>query len=137
MKLLYEVVLPQQPEYLLKVAGRYMSRPEMDLPRKFLVVHIRRLIENATDFSELEKNLLLADAARQINDYPAAVENYGAALLLAPPTAVWRYDYAFALFNTKQFDEAVRQLKMCELDPSFRKNRIRRLLDRIRKERSK
>ena len=109
----------------------------MDLPRKFLVVHIRNLIQNTSDFDELEKKLLLADAARQTNDYSAAVKNYSDALSLAPATAPWRYDYAFALFMTKQFDEAVRQLKMCELDPSFRKNRIRRLLDRIRKERSR
>ena len=109
----------------------------MDLPKKFLVVHIKRLIENSTDLGELKKKLLLADAANRIEDYPTAVANYGDALLLAPQKVPWRYDYAFALFKTKQFDEAVRQLKVCELDPSFRKNRITWLLRRIRRDRLK
>jgi tetratricopeptide (TPR) repeat protein len=137
MKTLYEVVLPQEPEYLLRVARRYMNGAEMSLPKKFLVVHLRRLIEKSTDFPEFEKKLLLAQAAGQVQDYYAAAEDYRAALSLASLPAPRRYDYAFALFKTKQFDEAVRQLKVCELDPSFRKNRIRWLLDRIRKERSK
>ena len=136
MKLLYEEVLPQDPKYLLKIARRYIKGDEMLLPKKFLVVHIRRLIDKMDELSDLEKNLLLAEAARQINDYPQEVEKYGAALSLAPLQAPWRYDYAFALYKTKQFDEAVRQLKVCELDPSFRKNRIKWLLDRIRKERA-
>jgi len=136
MKLLYEEVLPQKPEYLLKVARRYMRGDEMLLPKKFLVVHIKRLIDRTPELTDLEKNLLLAEAARQINDYPQEVEKYGAVLALAPLQAPWRYDYAFALFKTKQFDEAVRQLKVCELDPSFRKNRVKWLLDRIRKERA-
>lgn len=137
MKMLYEVVLPQKPEYLLRVAGHYLGGPEMALPKKFLVVHIQRLIENSSDLGELEKKLLLANAARRIEDYPTAVENYSGALSLAPKTVPWRYDYAFALFMTKQFDEAVRQLKVCELDPSVRKNRISWLLKRIRRERLK
>ena len=135
MNRFYEEVLPQDPKYLLKIARRYMNKGEMLLPKKFLVVHIRRLVNRAIGLTDLEKNLLLADAARHIDDYPQEVEKYGAALSLAPAKAPWRYDYAFALYKTKQFDEAVRQLKVCELDPSFRKNRIKRLLDRIRKER--
>ena len=108
----------------------------MALPKKFLVVHIKRLIETQDDLPELEKNLLLANAAWQVEDYPEVAKNYANCLSLASTPAPWRYDYAFALYKTKQFDESVRQLKVCELDPSFRKNRIKRLLDLIRRERS-
>ena len=108
----------------------------MMLPKKFLVVHIKRLIERSEDLSELEKKVFLARAARHINDYPAVAENYRLALTLAGTQAPWRYDYAFALYKTKQFDEAVRQLKVCELDPSFPKNRTKQLLKRIRTARS-
>jgi len=113
MKRLYEEVLPQKPKYLLKIGRRYLSGREYSLPQKFLIVHIRRLINKQDGLGELEKNLLLAQAANLIDDYPEVSNN-----------------------KTKQFDEAVRQLKVCELDPSFRKNRIKWLLDRIRKQRS-
>ena len=136
MKRLYEEVLPQKPEYLLKIGRRYLSGKEYSLPQKFLIVHVRRLINQNEGLDELDKNLLLAQAANLIHDYPEVSKKYGAVLLLAPEKAPWRYDYAFALFKTKQFDEAVRQLKVCELNPSFRKNRIKWLLDRIRKQRS-
>lgn len=137
MKRFYEEVLPQNPEYLLRIARRYLRSENMRLPRSFLVVHIRRLINQSEGLDELEKKLLLAQAANQIDDYPEVAKNYGAALSLASAPASWRYDYAFALFKTKQFDEAVRQLKVCELYPTFRKNRIKRLLVLIRIERSK
>ena len=137
MRRLYEEVFPQDAKYLLKIARRYMSSKDLMLPKKFLVLHIRRLINQTDGLEELEKNLLLAQAAGQIDDYPEVAKHYRAVLSLASSPAPWRYDYAFALFKTKQFDEAVRQLKVCELDPSFRKNRIKWLLDRIRKERSK
>lgn len=137
MKRFYEEVLPQNPQYLLRIARRYLKSENMRLPRSFLVVHIRRLINQTERLDELEKKLLLARAANQIDDYPEVAKNYGAVLSLASAPAPWRYDYAFALFKTKQFDEAVRQLKVCELDPTFRKNRIKRLLILIRNERSK
>jgi len=97
-----------------------MNKGEMLLPKKFLVVHIRRLVNRAIGLTDLEKNLLLADAARHIDDYPQEVEKYGAALSLAPAKAPWRYDYAFALYKTKQFDEAVRQLKVWNVLNQFR-----------------
>jgi tetratricopeptide (TPR) repeat protein len=136
MRRLYEEIFPQDPKYLIRMAGRYMRSPEMMLPKKFLVVHIKCLIEQSKDLSELEKKVFLARAARHVNDYPAVAANYRAALSLASELAPWRYDYAFALFKTKQFDEAVRQLKLCELDPTFPKNRTKQLLKRIRTARS-
>ena len=63
------------------------------------------------------------------------VVQYEKALPLAGSDVPWRFDYAFSLYQTKQFDESLRQLKMCELDPTIRKNRVKALLTKIRRER--
>ena len=136
MKQFYEEVLPQEARYLVRIATRYFRSPELMLPKKFLITHVRRIINEQPDLSEMDRILLLARSATLINDYPEVVRQYERALLLAPTQASWRYDYAFALFQTKQFDESVRQLKKCELDPTVRKNRIKSLLAKIRRERS-
>ncbi len=137
MKQFYEEVLPQKPAYLLLIARKYLSAPELKLPQKFLISHVKRTINAASDLTKIQRILLLAEAALLVDDYPEVVAQYRQALVISPQQASWRYDYAFALFQTKQFDESVRQLKLCELDPTVRKNRIKFLLAKIRRERSK
>ncbi len=135
MKQFYEEVLPQNAKYLVEIAKRYFRSPELKLPKKFFITHVRRIINEDPKLDEIDRISLLAESAMLIDDYPEAVKQFEKALLLAPTQASRRYDYALALFQTKQFDESVRQLKMCELDPTVRKNRIKSLLAKIRKER--
>ena len=136
MKRFYEEVLPPKPHYLLKIVKRYFKSPALSLPKRFLAVHINRTINEQHDLGEMERMLLLAETATLAEDYPEVVKQYGFAIELADGDAPWRYDYAFALFQTKQFDESVRQLKMCELDQRIPKNRVKQLLAKIRRSRT-
>ena len=84
-------------------------------------------------FRALDKNLMLADVAVLEKDYPNAVKFYQAALKSEPKSVTWRLKYARVLIEVEDFDEALRQLKLCQLDSDIRQNSVKSLIAKIRR----
>ena len=136
MKLFFEKVLPQEPAKLISVAQKFFHRADLLLPKRLLLVHTKRLIAD-TDLPELERLYFLAEACRLSEEFEPAAELYRQALELDPSQVIWRFDYAKCLHRSKQYDEAIRQLKICELEPSRIHRNIKTLLNRIRRDRAR
>ena len=137
MKALFEEILPQNPENLLLVTLRYFSEPDMAIPRDLLLIHTRRVIEDDPSLSSAQRLYLLGEADRLNENHAGAVENYRLALKDDPDQPDWRFKYAENLYKVGEFDEAIRQLKICELSEGHFQPRIKPLLSRIRRDRAK
>ncbi len=135
MKLFFERVLPQNPHDLIRIARSYFGQPNLMVPKHLLLEHTTKIILSDTQLNNLEESLLLAAAAYLRDDLPEAIKHYQAASELNPQTATWRLEYAEALIGNKQFDEAMRQLKICQLDSSIRQNRVMALIAKTRRSR--
>ena len=135
MKSFYEEVLPQTPKELINIASKYFEHPDMILPKRLLLDHTMRVIDKA-ELSELERNFFSAEASRMSDDFKPAAEFYRKALELDSTQVGWRFNYAKCLHETKQYDEAIRQLKKCELESLSANPNINRLLKRIRSDRA-
>ena len=136
MKSFFEKVLPQDPAQLIEVARKYFSRADLMLPKRLLLVHTKRVIADM-ELSELDRLFFSAEACRLSEEFEPAAELYRQALELDSTQIKWRFDYAKCLHKSKQFDEAIRQLKICELVPSKIHRSIKPLLNRIRRDRAK
>ena len=137
MKLLFERVLPQNPVSLLRVARKYFRDPQLELPKRMLLVHTKRVIERKSDLSDANRFFFLGETDRLSDQFEPAAENYKKALEADPARIAWRFEYAKCLHQIGEFDEAVRQLKICELEPSSIHSYIQPLLNRIRRDRAK
>ena len=135
MKQLYERVLPQNPHDLIRIATRYFSEPRLIFPKKLLLAHTTRVIQGSSELSDLEENLLLAQVAYQDREFLTAIKHFKLALGKEPEKAPWRLTYALALIEVNEFDEAMRQLKICQLDKSLRQNQVLALINKIRRSR--
>ena len=136
MKSFFEKVLPQDPAKLIDVARKYFHRADLLLPKRLLLIHTKQLISE-TELSELDRLFYSAEACRLSEEFEPAAELYRKALELEPSQVLWRFDYAKCLHRSNQFDEAIRQLKICELEPSKIQPSIKPLLDRIRRDRDR
>lgn len=135
MDLFFEQVLPQNPHDLIRIATKYFQLPELMVPKRILLTHTKGLINSTGDLTDLDKNLMLAAVAVLEKDYPAAVKYYQAALAQEPESVTWRLQYAQSLFEVRDYDEAMRQLKICQLDSDIRQNRVNSLIAKIRRAR--
>ena len=133
MKLFFEQVLPQNPHDLIRIAAKYFRRPDLTVPKSYLLTHTKTLIKSDDGIPKLDSELLLAEAAVLVSDYPTAIKHFQSALKLEPKNTPWRLNYARALFEVKDYDEAMRQLKSCQLDNTIRQNQVKALITKIRR----
>ena len=137
MRALFEEILPQNPENLLGVTIRYFSDPALAIPRELLLVHTRRVIESDESLDPAKRHFLLAEADRIDGNQIEATENYRIALQFDLDQPEWHFKYAESLYLVGDFDEAIRQLKICELSHGRFQPKIKPLLRRIRRDREK
>ena len=129
----FEKVLPQKPEFLLRVAKNYFRAPELILPKRLLLIHTERVIQNAKgDLNSADYHFFLAETASLSDQYKLAAKQYELALQERPSEVVWRFEYARCLNETRQYSEAIRQLQKCQLEKSPIFPRIKPLMERIR-----
>lgn len=135
MKQFFEQVLPQDPFELLRIAKKYFGGVEQTLSQRLLLVHTRRLADKY-DLPEKDKYYLRAESERLSGDLPSAAKSYKLALDIDPSETNWRLSYARVLHKLGQYDDAIKQLKTCQLQ-SRRKNatysRLIKLIQRDRK----
>jgi O-antigen ligase/tetratricopeptide (TPR) repeat protein len=135
LKSFFEEVLPQNPYYLLKISRKYFSEEAQTLPNKLLLVHTKRLI-NQGEMEPKEKFALLGKAHFLSGEFPEAVNNFRQAINLDPTQFEWRMDFAKSLHAIAEFDEAIKELKICQLESPRLRTRISRLINVVQRDRA-
>lgn len=115
LKLFFENVLPQNPYVLLRISRIYFANPEQKLPNQLLLVHTRRLIESS-DAPATEKLALLGRAFFQADEFELASEKFALSLEAEPDQTELRFDYARSLHEIQKTDDAIREMKLCQLE---------------------
>lgn len=136
MKSFFEEVLPQNPKSLLNIADKYFSRPQLILPKRLLLVHTKRVISESK-LSTIDRIYYSAEAARLSDEFELAEKFYEQALEMDSSQVLWRFEYAKCLHRNSKFDEAIRELKKCQLERSEILSSIPPLLKKIRRDRAK
>ena len=137
MRLFFEEVLPQDPNRLIYYMRKYFEPEERSIPMQLLANHTTSVINQQTERDSLEQFWLLAEVALLNQDYETAVKNYAEVEKLdsADVAESFRYHYALSLFHAKQYDEAMRNVKICELE-HYEPRKVKRLNNQIQRERS-
>lgn len=133
-KLYFEQVLPQNPQDLLRLSKRYFMTPELKVPNELLLVHTRRLIKSA-NLDDVQKYVLNGQAWFQAQDYQKACADFELALAENPDWAPWRLDYANSLAEIGRYDEAIKEMKNCQLEQPESAIKISRVVERIKRDR--
>lgn len=133
-KLYFEKVLPQNPDDLLRLSRRYFSAPEQKVPNELLLVHARRLIKSAI-LTDVQKSVLNGQAWFLAQDYEKACAEFELALQSEPLRPDYRLDYANSLAKIGRYDDAIKELKICQLEQPDSSIKIARLVDRIKRDR--
>ena len=118
MRLFFEKVLPQDPDSLVYYMRKYFQPTERSIPMQLLANHTAAVINQQTEPKSLEQFWLLAEVALLNQDYETAVKNYAEVEKLGASDVSdsFRFHYALSLFHAKQYDEAMRNVKICELN---------------------
>ena len=135
-KMYFEKVLPQNPQDLLRISRRYFSSDDQQVPNELLLVHTRRLINNS-ELDDVKKWELTGQAWFRAKDYEKAIIEYERVLSTKPNRPPWRLDYANCLANAGRYDDAIREMKICQLEQPDDAIRIGRLVQRTKRERIK
>lgn len=136
LKLFFEEILPQNPYELLRISRIYFSKPEQKLPNQLLLIHTGRVIE-ASEFPQAEKFALLGQASFQANDFEKACEHFEKALESSPEKTDWRFDFARSLHEIGKFDDAIREMKICQLESPELEVRTARQIQKFKSERAR
>ena len=135
MKDFFEVILPQQPEFLFKLANKYFGSQEDLLPRQLLLNHIRRLLLEAPgQLSAPSNKFLLAAIEAEFGEFENSNKHFEQALKAIPNETSWRLAYARSLFQQQKYFESSKNLKSCLLNSQrsgAQTREIQKLLRRI------
>ena len=137
MRLFFEEVLPQDPDSLVYYMRKYFEPTERSIPMQLLANHTIELVDQQIEPNSLEHFWLLAEVALLNQDYETAVKNYAEVekLDVSNVSDSFRFHYALSLFHAKQYDEAMRNVKICELN-HYEPRKVKQLYKQIQRERS-
>ena len=138
MRLFFEEVLPQDPYSLVYYMRKYFELTERSIPMQLLANHTTAVINQQIEPKSLAHFWLLAEVAFLNRDFETAVKNYAEVEKLDSSDVAesFRFHYALSLFETKQYDEAMRNVKICELN-RYEPRKVKRLNKQIQRERAK
>ncbi len=136
MNTLFEKVLLQNPEDLIRISQKYLYQGNPTLPNDRLLNHTRRVLKQA-DIAEQRRLFLGGEIERYLENFKGATQFYRAALDLDDNDIKCRLNYAICLQNIDDYEEAVKQLKICELTHGNHLPAVRGILKKIRNQRKK
>jgi O-antigen ligase len=132
-KELAEEVLPASPQVLVRIARRRFAGEDQAYRREALVGRAAELLDQQT-LPEPERCYVRASIRVLRGDVAGALADYARAIELNPNEIVWRYEYAQALFEQRQLEEALVHARWCaRRDPE--RAEYRRLLEQIHQKR--
>ena len=137
MRLFFEEVLPQDPHILTYYMRKYFEPSQRSVPMQLLANHTTAVINQQTKPDSLERFWLLAEVALLNQDYETAAKNYAEVEKIDSDevSETFRYHFSLSLFHSKQYDEAMRNVKICQLE-HYDPRKVKKLLKQIQRERS-
>ena len=136
MQLLFEQVLPQSPDALIRIVKKYFQRPQLILPKRLLLIHTEQVLNKVQDSLPRSEYLYLqAEVYRLSDQFGRAAESYQLALGLEPDQVVWRFHYAQCLHMLGRYDEAILEYLECQSRPSSIYPQIEGRIRRVRADR--
>jgi O-antigen ligase len=126
-------LLPDKPEILAIAAFELFPSPEAAEKRRPLLEKALALLDNLPRALTPEELHLKGHIHRALNQGPAAVTAFRAALLEKPQNLRWRQDLAALLYHHKQWTEARRELRII-LDQRPGDAEAQRLLDAVQRQ---
>ena len=137
MRLFFEEVLPQDPHILAYYMRKYFDPSQRSVPMQLLANHTTAVINQQTEPDSLKRFWLLAEVALLNQDYETAAKNYAEVEKIDSDevSETFRYHFSLSLFHSKQYDEAMRNVKICQLE-HYDPRKVKKLLKQIQRERS-
>ena len=137
MRLFFEEVLPQDPYNLTYYMRKYFEPSQRSIPMQLLANHTAAVINQQTELDSLERFWLLAEVALLNQDYQTAAKNYAEVEKIdaGGVSETFHYHYALSLFHSEQYDEAMRNVKICQLE-HYNPRKVKNLLKQIQRERT-
>ena len=137
MKDFFEVILPEEPQFLYNVANKYFGGTDDQMPRQLLLNHIRGLmLKDAGSLAKAENKFLLASIEAEFGDFNNSNKHFESALTSRPNEVSWRLAFARSLFFQEQYSESAKNLKICLVQrqrTAVQTREIQKLLNRIEK----
>ncbi len=131
MKVLFLDVLPQEPEYLLRISKIYLGQGKRTLPNMYLLEHTKNLLMTA-DLTEHRRLVLQGEIEQQLENFQSAARYFRFALALDEEDVQSRVKLAICLQRLDQPEEAMKHLKKSELTPGTHLPTVKRMLKQIR-----
>ncbi|MEM9412464.1 MAG: O-antigen ligase family protein, partial [Planctomycetota bacterium] len=113
VKEFFEKVLPEDPNYQLRIVKKYFNSPDDRLIRKMMLGHTEQAVSRH-ELPEAERQFLLGEIARLSENYSVSIHHFRKALEMEKRRVLWRIQFARALIAAEYFEEALTELKMCE-----------------------
>ena len=135
MRQFFNDILPRDPMELLRLAKRYFNAPEDKLLQQFLLGHTARVAtELETESSSGEVAFVQGEIQRLLGQPDLAAVYYKKSLKLDPENIPWRIAYIESLMAVGNYDEAITEIKVCQLYHGSHHLRVERLLRRARRD---
>ncbi len=110
----FEQVLPSEPYFRLRIAKKFFGSDSDLLVKKLLLNHTKLKLDQH-DLLESDRNFILGEIARLSQNDVVAIAYYRRALELNKHEVNWRIQLAKALVSAGMFEQAMTELKVCEL----------------------
>ena len=114
IKAFFEQVLPVEPNFRIRIARKFFGSPQDLLLKKMLLGHTKSVIKK-DEHEEAEYKYLMAEMERLSENYAVSMFYFKKALELEKNNANWRVQYARCLISAEKFDDAITELKLCQL----------------------
>ena len=134
MRQFFNEILPHDPMELLRIAKRYFNAPEDKLLQQFLLGHTARVAHELDDESSGEFAFVQGEIHRLLGQPDLAAVHYRKSLKLNPENIPWRIAYIESLLAFGNYDEAITEIKVCQLYHGPHHLRVERLLRRARRD---
>lgn len=114
IKAFFDQVLPSEPYFRIRLAKRYFRSDDDFMVKKLLMVHSKSKVVDH-ELPNGERNFVLAEMERISGNYPVSLVHFKKALEDQNHRYDWRLQYARSLIAADMYDEAIAELKVCEL----------------------
>ena len=114
IKAFFDQVLPSEPHFRIRIAQRYFGTDDDLLIKKLLMMHSKSKVDEH-ELPDAERQFVLAEMERLSQNYAVSIAYFKRALEQAKHRADWRIQYARTLINFSKYNEAIAELKVCEL----------------------
>ena len=114
IKAFFEQVLPSEPYFRIRLAKRYFRSEDDLMIKKLLMVHSKTKVDSHS-LPKGERSFVLAEMERISENYPVSLVHFKKALEEENHRYEWRLQFARSLIAVDMYDEAIAELKVCEL----------------------